>query len=88
MLGEIRCVLSLHPRRLMDLPTAMLRRPQGNLLKLFKTSSMAASDLLVPTMGDVEGRLLFALLCKKLLPPKVDDDESMVSPGSRFSDDV
>ena len=87
MLGEIRCVLSLHPRRLMDLPTAMLRRPQGNLLKSLKTSSMA-SDLLVPTMGDVEGRLLFALLCKKLLPPKVDDDESMVSPGSRFSDDV
>ena len=24
---------------------------QGNLLKLFKTSSMAASDVLVPTMG-------------------------------------
>ena len=87
MLGEIRCVVSLCPRRLMALPTAMLRRPQGNLLKSLKISSMA-SDLLVPTMGDVEGRLLFALLCKKLLPPKVDDDESMVSPGSRFSDDV
>ena len=36
---------------------------------------------------DVEGRPLFALLCRKLLPPKVDEDVSIVSPGSRFNDD-
>ena len=53
----------------------MFRLPHGNLLNSLIKSSIILLELLVPTIGDVDGRppILFPLW-RKLLPPSVEVD--------------